>query len=135
MSAEAQYQVGERATSDSRENVPHPSNHARMRWFQRAGVTEFDIREAWYRSPSVGVPDYVGTKGRLHEPSGTVLIARDGVIVTVVYTGDERLNDDHLCLCDRCGYRYDRLPDDRECQWCRDNRASWSAALEVVFDE
>lgn len=74
------------------------SDHADLRWMQRAD-SPHDIQEAWKQSDPVdaessechGYPRY-------HEPSETLLVAKNGVLVTVLnapWTDFHSVPEDH----------------------------------------
>jgi hypothetical protein len=75
------HQDGQALFSPGKGKQPHPE----YRWPQRApdGHEEMNLRAAWREGDSIGT-DSGSTYGRLHEPSGMLLIAEYGFITTVV---------------------------------------------------
>ncbi|WP_175480044.1 hypothetical protein [Natrinema salaciae] len=79
------------------------------------------VLEAWHEGVPVGLPHYSFGRARLHSPTGTIMGARNGVIITVLNRGEQEVNDDHLHSCPECGLLYEVSSDDRDCHWCDDS--------------
>lgn len=94
-----------------------PSNHAKLRWQQRANTREKSISEAWSEGYFVGVPTHRG-KARLHPPTHTLILQRDGELITVLHAGYTEFRADHLISCTQCELQYQPCADDRQCSWC-----------------
>lgn len=101
------------------------SDHARTRLLQRAHVGGGPLpqpEQVWDESIPVGVPDVDG-QGRLHPPTGTLLVVHGDSVATVLYPDESRMHDDHLKVCDECGLRYD--PSEGDCQWHEPDDPVW----------
>lgn len=74
------------------------SDHADLRWMQRADSSH-DIEEAWQESEPVHVDtDECHGYPRYHEPSETILVAKNSTLVTVLnaeWTDYEPVSEDH----------------------------------------
>ena len=103
------------------------TSHAIDRWTERICSTRpdtapWDLPDAFELAIPVGVPNLTGG-GRLHPPTRALFVyTRDyssgpPIVVTVLDLTRQRttLNDDHLVVCDRCGFRY--YPARGECPW------------------
>jgi len=61
------------------------SDHAAYLWTDRSGVGGYGPRVAWFEATVVTEPHGLDAdEVRYHRPSGTVLLARNGVLVTVL---------------------------------------------------
>lgn len=96
---------------------PKVSRHAELRWLQRGHDFNLTAEDAWVEGYPVGVPTHYG-KGRIHPPTGTILLSREGVIVTVVKDGYIPYRDDHLLRCGGCELRFQPRAGNRRCPWC-----------------
>lgn len=110
------------SSTTTRRSLPKPSDHAQLRWLQRSKglCSETTVLEAWCEGVPVGLPHYTFHRVRLHSPTGTIIGARNGVIITVLNRGEQEVNDDHLHRCTNCGLLYEVSPDGRHCHWCDD---------------
>ena len=109
------------------------TDHATQRFVQRVGphATPYlgaDLRVLFDAGVPVGLPHRSG-RGRLHPPSGAVLVYtdhptrdREYLIKTVFRAELTELNDDHLLVCEACERRYDPADDDA-CPWCEEGSA------------
>lgn len=101
------------------------SDHAKLRWVQRAGRFDVSVRTAWREGFHVGLPRHRGT-ARLHPPSGTLLLERDDKLVTVLDATNTAYRADHLVECPQCALAFQPSREDRSCPWC--DRASDQSA-------
>ncbi|WP_276249155.1 hypothetical protein [Haladaptatus sp. YSMS36] len=65
--------------------VPGASEHARLRWLQRTGCFDLTVEAAWRQGVHVRVPHAHCAQTRYHEPTGTLLLADGGRIITVLH--------------------------------------------------
>jgi hypothetical protein len=93
------------------------SAHAELRWLQRGGISDRSVKEAWAEGFNVGVSTHRG-KARLHPPTNTLLLERQGKLITVLHAGFTEFTADHLIRCTRCDLRFQPSADDRQCPWC-----------------
>jgi hypothetical protein len=84
------------------------STHAELRWLQRARGIDRDLVSAWSKSRTLELARPCGFSEVRHDAqSDTLLCARDGNIVTVLYASHEPLQDPkgaetlHCAGCDR----------------------------------
>jgi hypothetical protein len=108
-----------RAQAHTENPTPHVSDHAKLRWLQRAETVELTACDAWLEGYYVACEPVRG-KTRLHPPTRTALVERDGTVVTVIETGHIPYTADHLVVCDECGLEYQPTSTDRSCPWCAD---------------
>jgi hypothetical protein len=114
-------------------NIPHAPKvqpHVKLAWWKRNPERSIDVQTAWREGIPIEAPNYSYDNARLHEPSGTVLLARNDVLKTVIYADGIELADDHLTECPRCEQRYEKTPNLNECgcPWCEDLPAEIKAA-------
>ena len=93
------------------------SDHAQLRWQQRSGNVDKLATVAWREGVNVGVASHQGT-ARLHPPSDTLLLARDGVLVTVFSAEYTKYRAEHLIACDHCKLEFRPSKQSRHCPWC-----------------
>lgn len=98
-------------------NAPQVSDHADLRWLQRAGVVNFSPREAWVEGYPVGGVTK-GGHARLHPPTRTILTSLNGVITTVLDAELWEYTADHLLECRGCGLEFQPQRGERVCPWC-----------------
>ncbi|MFC7233415.1 hypothetical protein ACFQMM_22395 [Saliphagus sp. GCM10025308] len=65
-------------------SIPQPSSHAKLRFMQRTGIVEFSLRQAWQSGLPVDVDGQDYHQARYDELLDVVLLARDGVLTTVL---------------------------------------------------
>ena len=99
--------------------IPGTTDHAKLRWQQRAGGTKLTVTEAWLEGYYVGYDDGNG-KARLHPPTDTILIEKPWGITTVLNAANIVYNADHLLECDACELEYEPETVDQRCPWCSD---------------
>lgn len=109
------------SSTHSQQPLTQLTEHAKLRWLQRAGEHAMTVGEAWDEGYGVGVPNHTG-KARLHPPTDTLIIAMDGHLVTVLRADQSEYRADHLVLCHECGLQYQPESDDRSCPWCEHER-------------
>ncbi|MCU4975720.1 hypothetical protein OB955_23850 [Halobacteria archaeon AArc-m2/3/4] len=68
----------------SAQSVPRTSAHAQLRFLQRAGVTECSLHRVWQDGRPVDVDGYNYHRARYDDLLDVVLLARDGVVTTVL---------------------------------------------------
>ena len=111
----------------TRKREPIVTDHCIERWIERvcceqADVAPWDLETAFERAVPVGIPGE--GRGRLHEPTGAVIVfdhdyaAGPPVLITVIHADENALNTDHLDPCPGCGRLYNAgiAP----CSWCAD---------------
>jgi hypothetical protein len=96
------------------------STHAELRWLQRARGVDRDLASAWSQSRTLELARPCGFSEVRHDTqSDTLLCARDGNLVTVLYASHEPLQDPrdadslHCAGCDR-----PRERGDKKCSAC-----------------
>lgn len=95
------------------------SDHAKLRWLQRAGVSNLTAGEAWREGYFVGVPSHAGT-ARLHPPTKTLLLEHSGQLTTVLDASLMDYNADHLTQCGECSLAFQPVDDNQDCEWCHE---------------
>ncbi|QLH78637.1 hypothetical protein HZS55_15665 [Halosimplex rubrum] len=77
------------ATVNQQSGICWVSGHARDRWRNRTHARLDDLKTAWYEATPVEYPPAKGeTYARYHAPTDTVLLARNGELVTVIELTD-----------------------------------------------
>ena len=101
-------------------HAPEATRHAKLAWWKRNTDRNIDIQTAWREGVPAGAPNYTYDDARLHEPTGTLLLARDDTLTTVIYIDGIELEDEHLVECSGCGQRYEQTANMNEsgCPWC-----------------
>lgn len=70
------------------------TDHARERWDERAPHAEADVDEAWKQAKPVHYPSASrGAVARYHRPTDTVILARQGSIVTCIDLMDRQWSE------------------------------------------
>lgn len=105
------------STNTTHSTTARTSSHAKLRWQQRAETSELSIREAWSEGYYVGLSTHRG-KARLHPPTNTLILERDGELITVLRAAYTPYQADHLITCERCSLQFQPSADDRQCPWC-----------------
>ncbi|KAB1197950.1 MULTISPECIES: hypothetical protein [Haloferax] len=73
-------------------SAPSPTEHGRLRYTQRAGVTAPPIHQAWTEGESVELGTHRDYEtARLHEETGVILLERDRCIITVLLAAYENI--------------------------------------------
>lgn len=105
------------STNTEQSSAARISDHAKLRWQQRGEIVECTVYEAWSEGYYVGVPTHSG-KVKLHPPTNTLILERDGELVTVLNANYTSFRADHLIECGRCSLQFQPSADDRQCPWC-----------------
>lgn len=78
----------------SAEAVPRVSSHARLRFVHRAGVDASSTARAWREGTAVDVEAHNYHQARYNAARDVVLLARNGVITTVLDAAYEEFKGD-----------------------------------------
>jgi len=105
------------SSKTERSRLARISNHAKLRWQQRGGTPKLSLRQAWSDGYYVGLPTHVG-KAKLHPPTKTLILKRDGTFVTVFNSESATYKCDHLISCEGCSLQFQPSKGDRTCPWC-----------------
>lgn len=76
-------------------SLPQPSSHVRLRFVQRTGTTEFSLRQSWQDGLPVDVDGHHYHQARYDNLLDVVLLARDGVLTTVLEAAHLEIEVDH----------------------------------------
>lgn len=93
------------------------SDHAKLRWVERAGSFRKSVYQAWEEGYYVGLPTHSGT-ARLHPPTQTLILARGSNLITVLSAKTEEYRADHLIRCEECSCQFKPNSENRNCPWC-----------------
>ena len=66
------------------QSTPRASSHAQLRFLQRAGTTSESLHRAWRDGLTVDVEGYDYQRARYDALLDVILLARDGVVTTVL---------------------------------------------------
>lgn len=92
------------------------TTHVRDRWARRAHDQSIHIEDAWSESLVVD-EEWTDKPVRYHPPTQMLFLHQDQSVITTYRISPRRLIDDHLDVCEDCGYRVDpRISGD--CPWC-----------------
>lgn len=96
------------------------SNHAKLRWVQRARGFERDLASVWSKSRALELARPCGFSEVRHDAqSDTLLCARDGKLVTVLYASHEPLRESREAETLHCaGCNRPRESRDKKCRDC-----------------
>lgn len=100
------------------ENVDiRASEHGDQRCVLRSGGCELSTKEVWRQGSFVDVEGQSG-QTRMHDPTGIILVARDGVITTALRAEYESTYSPYLTTCDSCDYEYCTDEHGLTCPYC-----------------
>lgn len=74
-------------------STPRVSSHARLRFMQRTNTTEFSPHQAWQDGLPVDVDGYNYHQARYDDLLDVVLLAREGVVTTVLRAAYTRFTE------------------------------------------
>ncbi len=104
-------------TSDQHHH-PNVSSHAADRYDSRFDNGHEPLTTAWERGVRVEAPDKNYHAARVHPPMDLLMICKNGVITTVIYASETRVQAPGKVQCQGCGHPHEPLRTDETCPWC-----------------
>lgn len=93
------------------------SNHAEDEYARRFNG-DVPLITAWERGIHVEAPDKHYHEARLYPPTNLLMTAKNGVITTVMYASQTRVNAPGTVRCQGCGHPHEPLRTTETCPWC-----------------
>jgi len=122
----------DRGSVDRDRSILPITDHARMRWAERASDAESDIETALVRSIPVDAPQRECDSARLYAPCDVVFRVQDGKITSVWPANYDTLATDDLGRCEKCENLERFTGVEQICRWCRSHAATIEMANGVT---
>ncbi|KAB1196906.1 MULTISPECIES: hypothetical protein [Haloferax] len=102
---------------NAEEELPEFSGHADLRIVQRGKEFFLPPSEIWRQGSDYWVKGR-GGRTRFHGPTNSILVARGGVVTTVLNAEYEKIYSPHSITCEKCGYEYCSKEHGLTCPYC-----------------
>jgi hypothetical protein len=99
-------------------SVDQSSQHSELKFTIRGGCPSTRVLEAWNESFPVRVTGDEDAETRYHPPTGLLILAREGTIVTTKRAAHEDWYSPHVSECAGCEFQYDPMSQGLVCPYC-----------------